>query len=622
VKNLYTLKKYFERYKKKLLFGFIFIILSNISTVYVPLLMKDSIDALQTQADQVKVFNDLTDTLEVHSADKPALQDSVSSIQSVVREINNSAGDLLLKYGLMIVGASLFAGIFRFMIRQTIIVVSREIEYDLRGDFWKHIQRLPLRYFQNTSTGNIMAHSTNDINAVRMFIGPAVMYSIDTSIRLLMVLVLMLSLNASLTIYALLPLPLLSVLVYKVGKLIHSKFTIIQEKFAQLTTMVQENFSGIRVIKSYVREESVTKRYAEHSKDYLKKNMNLVRTQAVIMPILFLITGLSIIIVIWLGGIKVIDGDLTLGEITAFIVYLGILIWPMIAFGWVINIIQQAEASMKRLNKIFAEPYEITESEGTNYSVKEIEGEMEFRNVSFRYNENSPYILKNINLKILKGSTLAIMGYTGSGKTSFINLIPRLYECTEGGVLIDGINVKEIPLDVLRTNIGLVQQESFLFSDTVINNISYGRREINQSLVKEVAEIAQFDKEVQYFPQKYETIVGERGITFSGGQKQRACLARALAIDPKILILDDSFSAVDTNTEEEILRNLKSFMKGRTSIIISHRISTVKDADKIIVLSQCKIAEEGRHEQLVALGGIYADLHYKQLLEQELEELK
>jgi len=582
LKNLYTLKKYFLRYKKKLFLGFLFIILSNIGTVYVPLLMKDSIDALQ----------------------------------------KNATTQLLFQYGLMIVGASLFAGIFRFMIRQTIIVVSREIEFDLRGDFWKHIQRLPLRYLQNTSTGIIMAHATNDINAVRMFIGPAVMYSIDTSIRLIMVLILMLSLNTSLTLLALLPLPLLSILVYKVGKLIHSKFTKIQEKFAQLTTIVQENFSGIRVIKSYVREESEIKRYAEHSKDYLNKNMNLVRTQALIMPILFLITGLSIIIVIWLGGTKVINGVMTLGEITAFIVYLGILIWPMIAFGWVINIIQQAEASMKRLNKIFSEPYEITETEKTNYSVKTVKGDIEFKDVSFKYNENSPYILKNVNLKIPKGTTLALMGYTGTGKTSFINLIPRLYDCTEGEVLIDGINVKDFPIDILRTNIGLVQQESFLFSDTVINNISYGKREIDPSKVYKVSAISQFDKDVQDFPQKYETIVGERGITFSGGQKQRACLARALAINPQILILDDSFSAVDTHTEEEILKNLKDFMKDRTSIIISHRISTVKEADKIVVLSKGKIAEEGTHEQLVAIGGIYADLHYKQLLEQELEELK
>lgn len=578
--NLKTLIKYFARYKTKLFFGFIFILLSNIGTVYIPLILKDSIDSLKNIAEYDALFN----------------------------------------YGLMIVAAALFAGIFRFLIRETIIVVSREIEYDLRGDFWKHIQKLPLRYFQNTSTGNIMAHATNDINAVRMFLGPAVMYSTDTVIRLLMVLGLMLSLNVSLTFYALIPLPFLSLLVYKVSKLIHQRFTLIQEKFAQLTTMVQENFSGIRVIKSYVREESEMERYAENSKDYLKKKMSLVKIQAFFMPILFLITGVSIIIVIWAGGTQVINNELTLGEITAFIVYLGILIWPMIALGWVINLIQQAEASMKRLNKILNEPYEIENNSNTDFSIKDINGDIEFKNVSFRYSENHPHILKNLNLKIPKGTTLAVMGYTGSGKTSMINLIPRLYDCSEGEVLIDGHNVKTIPLEILRTKIGVVQQESFLFSDTVYNNISYGLRGGNGK-VEEASRIAHFDKDVQSFPDKYETIVGERGITFSGGQKQRAALARAIAADPKILILDDSFSAVDTSTEEEILRNLKIFMKGRTSIIISHRISTVKDADNIIVLSDGKIVEEGTHEDLVSIAGIYADLHYKQLLEKELEEL-
>lgn len=581
MKNLFTLKKYFLRYKKKLLLGLLFIILSDVTAVYVPLIMKDSIDALQ----------------------------------------KNASSELLLKYGLLIIGISVISGIFRFMIRQTIIVVSREIEYDLRGDFWTHIQKLPLRFFQNNSTGNIMAHATNDINAVRTFVGPAVMYTTDTFVILVLVLALMVSLNLSLTIYALVPLPFLSYAVYKVGKKIHQKFTIIQEKFSQLTTMAQENFSGIRIVKSYAREESEMKRYAIESKDYVKKNMNLVRTQALIMPILFLITGISTIIVIWAGGTMVIDTEMTLGELTAFVVFLGFLIWPMIAFGWVTNIIQQGEASMKRLNKIFAEPYEIDDSPETDFSIKEIKGDVEFKNVSFKYGPNHPYILKDINIKIPRNSTLAIMGYTGSGKTTFVNLIPRLYDCTSGNVLIDGIDLKKIPLSLLRTNVGLVQQESFLFSDTVMNNLTYGVKETDNNRILEAASIAQFDGDVQTFPQKYETIVGERGITFSGGQKQRASLTRALAIDPKILILDDSFSAVDTNTEEEILKGIKEFMKLRTTIIISHRISTVKDADQIIVLSESKIAEQGTHDELVQLGGIYADLHQKQLLEKELEEI-
>jgi len=581
MRNLYTLKKYFVRYKKKLFLGFVFILLSNAGSVYVPLLLKDAINSLQNKIDD----------------------------------------GLLLQYGLMIVGASLFAGVFRFLIRQTIIVVSREIEYDLRGDFWAHIQKLPLRYFQNNSTGNIMAHATNDINAVRMFLGPAVMYSADTFIRLVIVLTIMMLLNVELTIYALLPLPLLSLVVFKLGKKIHHRFSIIQEKFSELTTIVQENYSGIRVIKSYVREDSEEEKYAKNSKDYLNKKMSLVRVQSLIMPILILITGLSIIIVIWLGGIKIIDGEMNLGEMTAFIVYLGILIWPMIAVGWVMNIVQQAEASMERINNILNEPYEIEDTENTNNSITELKGKIEFKNVSFKYNDHLPEILKNINLKIPNGSSLAIMGYTGTGKTSFINLISRLYDCTDGEVLIDGNNVTTIPLSVLRTNIGMVQQEPFLFSDSVKNNISFGLNYLDEKRVREVAAIANFDKDVEQFPQKYDTVVGERGITFSGGQKQRCSLARALAINPQILILDDSFSAVDTHTEELILKNLKLFLIGKTSIIISHRISTVKDADNIIVLSEGRIAEKGNHDDLIALGGIYADLHFKQMLEKELTEM-
>lgn len=579
--NLYSLKKYFLTYKFKLFLGFIFIIISDIGYVYVPVVIKDAVNSLQ----------------------------------------NSISYESLINYSIIIVVSSLISGIFRFYIRQTIIVVSREMEFDIRRDFWNHIQKLPLRYFQNNSTGNLMAHATNDINAVRMFIGPAVMYSVDTIVRIVIVIAIMLSISIEVTIYSLLPLPILSFLVYKVGKKIHARFTAIQEKFSELTTKAQENFSGIRVIKSYLREEYEIKSFRELSIEYLQKNMKLVKIQALFQPILFLVTGISVIVVVWFGGLKVISGELMLGDITAIIIYLAMLTWPMIAFGWVINIIQQAEASMKRINNILSMPYEIDDDENTDYSINDIEGDFEFRNVSFRYGNHLPKVLDTINLKIPKGTTLAIMGKTGCGKTSFINLIPRLYQATEGEVLIDGRPINKIPISVLRKNIGLVPQEAFLFSDTIENNLCYGIGLQDESKLKIASQTAQFDKDVKEFSDGYNTILGERGITLSGGQKQRASLARALIIEPKILILDDSFSAVDTNTEEEILKNLKSFMKNRTSIIISHRVSTVKDADKIIVIDEGKICEEGTHEELIQLNKIYADIYYKQLLEKELEEI-
>jgi ATP-binding cassette subfamily B protein len=579
-KNLSHLNKYFSRYKYKILLGILFIILSNIGGVYIPLLLRSSIDELKKNID----FN------------------------------------LVIKNAFLIVGTSALAGIFRFMIRQTIIVVSREIEFDLRQDFWQHIQKLPLRFFQNNSTGNIMAHATSDISAVRMFVGPAVMYSIDTGMRFFLILPIMLWMNITLTLYALLPLPLLSFAVYLVMKKIHVRYTKIQEKFSDLTTKAQENFSGIRVIKSYLREEYEIKQFESESKEYLKRNMDLVKIRSLFQPIFYMIAGLSSIIVLWKGGTMIINGQLSLGTMFAFLTYLLMLIWPMIAFGWVANMIQQADASMKRLLKIFNEPYEITDEEADD-SIQNIDGEIEFQNVCFKYRENLPLVLDNISLKIEKGSTVAFIGSTGVGKTSLVNLVARLYDVSSGEVLIDGKNIKKIPLEILRKNIGFVPQDAFLFSDTLANNLTYGLDENNQEVVEYVAEIAQLKKDVETFPNKFETILGERGITLSGGQKQRATLARALAINPKILILDDSFSAVDTRTEEEILKRLKSFMKNRTSIIISHRISTVKDCDKIFVLDKGKIAEEGTHDELLLLNGIYADLHNKQLLEEELSEL-
>lgn len=581
MKSLLKLNKYFLRYKFKLFLGFIFILCSNAAQVYIPLILKDSIDALQA----------------------------------------NISYNQIVEYAALIVIVAIISGIFRFLIRVTIIITSRKIEFDLRNDLWKHIQKLPVKFFQNNSTGNLMAHATNDISAVRMYIGPAVMYSVDITSKFIIVIILMLSLNTMLTIYTLLPLPLLSFFVYKLSKKIHLKFTKIQEKFSELTAKAQESFSGIRVVKSYVREENEIKHFTNLSNDYLNRTMDKVKIQALFVPLLFLITGISIIIVIWVGGGMVISNELTLGEMLAFTAYLGILIWPVIALGWILNIIQQASASMKRLLKIFAEEDDIKDSDETNKNVNEINGDIEFNNVSFKYNNESLNILRNISFKVKIGQTVAVIGRTGSGKTTLINLIPRLFDTSEGEILIDGVNIKNIPKHILRKSIGIVSQETFLFSDSLKNNIGYGLTSIDENIIKGVSDISMLNNDIEDFSSGYETILGERGITLSGGQKQRASLARALAINPKILILDDSFSAVDTNTEEEILRKLKDFMKDRTSIIISHRISTVKDADKIFVLDNGEIIEEGTHAELVNIGGLYADLHQKQLLEEELKEL-
>ncbi len=581
MRSLFTLKKYFIRHKKKLLWGFVFILLSNISSVYVPIIIRDSIDQLK----------------------------------------KNVSTDELLNYALLIVGVTFFSGVFRFLIRETIIVSSRLIEFDMRNDFWGHLQKLPMKFFQNTKTGDIMAHATNDINAVRNFFGPAVMYSVDTATTFVLTIAIMITIDPVLTLLSLIPFPILSFLVYKLGKKIHKRFTAIQEHFSVLTAKAQENLSGIRIVKAYVREAFEIDSFRNLSREYFKKNMKLVKIQAFFFPLMFMIIGTSMIIIMWFGGIMVIDEKLTLGELTAFILYLGYLIWPAIAFGWVTNIVQQAAASQKRLNAILHLEPEISKASTSDADQINIRGDIEFRNVTFRYRENLEPVLENINLKIPAGSTLAIVGYTGSGKSTLVNLIPHLHPVTEGEILIDKININEISLGSLRENIGCVPQETFLFSDTLKNNIGYGLNEIDETKIFSSAEAAHLIQEIEDFPKGFETIVGERGITLSGGQKQRTAIARAVAKNPKILILDDCLSAVDTNTEEMILKKLRTIMAQRTSIIISHRISTVKDADNIIVLNDKKIAEQGTHDELIALGGIYAELYNKQLLEKELEEI-
>ncbi|MBI3193601.1 MAG: ABC transporter ATP-binding protein [Ignavibacteriae bacterium] len=587
MKSLLRLKPYLWKYKKTLLFGLVTVIASNLFTVVQPKLVGKAIDELKRG-------------LETRQIDEWTMA----------------------QYAAIIVGLTLVAGVFTFLTRQTIIVISRHIEFDIRNDFLAHIQKLPLTYFQNTPTGDLMAHSTNDIGAVRNVLGPGIMYPTDTLMTFSMTLVMMFAADWQLTLYALLPLPFVSFAVYKLGKIVHKKFEERQQQFSEITMRAQENLSGIRIVQAYVREKYEIDLFEKLSFDYLKKNLVLAKVQSIMWPLMFLLVGCSLVIAVYVGGLKVINGEMTIGTLTAFFGYLILLIWPMIAFGWVTNILQQGAASMERLGKILDTIPEIQNSNDADYSIKEIQGTIELKNVSFKHKGAATPTLEHLNLKIEQGTTLAVVGYTGSGKSTLINLIPRLYDVTEGELLIDGINVRRIPLEVLRQHIGYVPQETFLFSDSIAENISYGIDNETEEHIREVAEISQIAKDIQEFPKGFETMIGERGITLSGGQKQRTSIARAIMRNPKILILDDSLSAVDTYTEEEILKRLRTVMKNRTSIIISHRISTVKDADMIVVLAKGQIVEQGTHDSLVSLGGIYSELYEKQLLEQELELLK
>ena len=586
MKPLLRLKPYLVRYKKTLLLGLGTVVGSNTFTVFLPLFVGFAVDELKA---------------------------GIESRTYVT-------GDLLIWAG-VIVGFSLVAGFFTFLTRQTIIVVSRHIEFDLRNDLLEHLQKLPFSYFQNKPTGDLMAHATNDIGAVRNVLGPGIMYPSDTLMTFAMVLTLMLAKDWQLTLLALIPLPLVSVAVYYLGKMIHHRFTERQEQFSLLTTRAQENLSGIRVIKAYVREAYEIARFKDLSWNYMKKNLILAKIQSIVWPLMFLLVGFSMLITIYVGGLKIIDGEMTIGTLTAFIAYLVMLIWPVIAFGWVINLLQQGAASMQRLAAILDTEPEIRDSERTDRSVQSLEGEIEFRDISFTHKGGTAPSLRNLSLLIRKGMTVAVVGFTGTGKSTLVNLIPRLYDVTEGSLLIDGNDIRTIPLSVLRSNIGYVQQETFLFSDTIAENIRYGVDGGTNDDVYAAASISQIARDVYEFPKQFETMIGERGITLSGGQKQRTSIARAIMRRPAILILDDALSAVDTYTEEEILKQLRVFMKDRTSIIISHRISTVKDADLIVVLDKGSIVERGTHGELVQKGGIYADLHEKQLLEKELEEL-
>lgn len=541
--------------------------------------------------------------------------EAINSLQS-----KTATTESLMWDAVGVIGMSLLTSYAFYWVRQTIIVASREIEFDLRNDFLKHLLTLPMSYFQNTPQGEVMAYATNDINAVRNAVGPAIMYAGDAFLTFVFSFIYMMVISPKLTLISLIPLPLMSVAVYIIGKRVQPLFDGVQSHYSDLTARATESISGMKVVKAYVREVYERDTFDKLSDEYYQKNMRLAKIQALMMPAIFGFVGLSVVLLLFFAAPSIITGEFRLGDLTQFLIYLGMLTWPFMGIGIISNMVQRSASSMARLNKVFEIKSNIADTKQTDTSITELSGKIEFRNVSFKYRDELPLVLQNVNLEIPNGHTLAIIGKTGSGKSSFVQLIPRLYDTTEGTIFIDGKDIRTIPIETLRRSIGMVQQESFLFSESLQTNIAYGVQDpVADELIK-AANHAEIYKDVSEFPHQFETVIGERGITLSGGQKQRTSLARAIARNPKILILDDAMSAVDTATEERILQNLRDIMKGRTSIIISHRISTVKDADEIIVIDDGKISERGTHTELLALGGAYHDLYRKQLLEEALEQ--
>jgi ATP-binding cassette subfamily B protein len=525
----------------------------------------------------------------------------------------------LVIYSLLLVLIALGKGIFQFLTRWIVIGISRDIEFDLRNDLFSHLETLSYSYYQRTRTGDIMAKATNDLNAVRMLLGPAIMYSANTIVYTAGALAFMIKMSPRLTLLTFLPLPVASIVVQYFGSRIHERFERIQAQFSDISARAQENFSGARIIRAFAQEDAEIRLFEKDNQEYIARSLKLVRLMGMLWPTLEAMLGVAVVLVLWLGGRQVIEGRMTPGAFVAYLTYMVQLTWPIIALGWVINIFQRGTASMGRINQILTEKPEIVDSpRASAFANQPIVGGIEFRNLTFKYPDGST-VLHDINLKVPEGTSLAIVGPTGSGKTTLVNLIPRIYDTPRGEVLLDGLALQDYPLSNLRHSIGFVPQETFLFSDTIRENIAFGVENATDEEIRQAAQGSNIAQDIEGFPEGYKTMVGERGITLSGGQKQRTAIARALIRNPRILILDDALSSVDTYTEERILEHLKRVMEGRTTIFISHRVSTVRNADQIAVLAAGRIVELGKHEDLLALNGYYADLYNKQLLEEELE---
>tara|TARA_B100000768_G_scaffold177569_1_gene191958 strand:+ start:1731 stop:3491 length:1761 start_codon:yes stop_codon:yes gene_type:complete len=582
--DLKYLIKYYKKYRYRFFIGVFFVVISNIFALYPAKYTrmafdkaKEAIDA-QDQIAATADYGELTQTL--------------------------------IYFGVMIILFAILKGVFMFFMRQTIIVMSRMIEFDLKNEIYSHYQKLDLSFYKRNNTGDLMSRISEDVSRVRMFLGPATMYPINIISLFSLIVYTMLSINVKLTLFVLAPLPIMSISIFYISKVIHQKSERVQIQLSKLSTFSQETFSGIRIIKSFTNEKSNSKFFETETKNYLKENVSLARTNALFFPFMLLLIGLSTLLTIYIGGKEAIAGNITTGNIAEFIIYVNMLTWPMASIGWVTSIIQRADASQKRINEFLKTEPEIVNQNNSNSIIK---GNIRFDKVSFTYPDTGIKAIDNISFELNLGSTLAIVGKTGSGKSTIAQLINRLIIPTKGEILIDEQKIESLNLYDLRNNIGFVPQESILFSDTISNNIAFGLKENNDfELIKQAAQKANVHENIMKFPKQYETKVGERGVTLSGGQKQRVSIARALIKSPQILIFDDCLSAVDTKTEDSILSSIKSESKDKTSIIISHRISTIKHADHIIVLNKGTVSEQGTHEELIKLNGIYFEMNSQQ----------
>ncbi len=583
MKALQYLNKYFSKYKWRILLGLLITVLSKLLALKIPQIIRNSLNTV----DEYKNGANIT--------------------------IDEVKHDLLINV-LIIIGVALLSGFFTFLMRQTIIVTSRLIEFDLKNEIYAQYQRLSLNFYKQNRTGDLMNRISEDVSKVRMYVGPAIMYSMNMIVLFVVGFTQMVQVDLKLTLYTLIPFPLLSVSIFILSRVIHKRSTIVQQYLSKLTTFNQETFSGIGVLKSYGIETSIIRDFDEIANESKEKNIDLQKANALFFPTMILLIGISNLIVIYVGGMQYINNEIKIGVVLEFLLYVNILTWPVAVVGWVTSMIQQAEASQARINEFLDEKPEISNN---NPNASEINGKVEFKNVSFTYDDTNITALKNINLTVESGETLAILGKTGSGKSTIIELVARLYDTTEGEIFLDDISIEKVNLNDLRNQIGFVPQDPFLFSDSIGNNIKFGKQDATEEEIITAAKNADVHKNIVEFSKGYETVLGERGVTLSGGQKQRVSIARAIIKNPKILIFDDCLSAVDTETEEKILSNLERVSKSKTTFIISHRVSSAKNADKIIVLDDGKIIQQGTHNQLVNQEGYYKDLYEQQLLEKE-----